>query len=348
MDKERFEHVLICSQDFEVERFRPLVKDLVVLEMGRAIGPKDVTVTLRLIKLLWRYRPDVVYCHSSKAGAVGRAADFFCPGKVVYNAHGWAFNMKVHKRLQKLYQWVERLCVPFCKRIVCISNYERQSALDRHVGSERKLKVIFNGVEIEDIRRNVKAGRVTREQMGIPEGVPVVGMIGRISSQKAPDIFVRMAERVSRVIPEAHFVIVGDGQDRALIDRMISDRGMEDRFHITGWISNPNDYMALFDVGTLMSRWEGFGLVLCEYMAAGIPLVSTRIDAIPDLVEDGVNGLLVDMDNDVKAAECVVRILQDAQLRQRLVENGTRVVEEKFDISRVAREHEAMFEEMVR
>jgi glycosyltransferase involved in cell wall biosynthesis len=306
-----------------------------------------MAVVWKLFKLLWYYRPDIVYCHSSKAGAVGRMAALFAPGKVIYNAHGWAFNMRVHKRARWFYRFVETRLTSFCKRVICISNFEGESALKYHVVNEKKLRVIFNGVEIDEIRKNIKNSRVTREQFGIPEGVPIIGMVGRISEQKAPDTFIRMAEKISLKLPDAHFMIVGDGENKDNIERMISNRNLQNIVHITGWVSNPNDYMALFDVGVLLSRWEGFGLVICEYMAAGIPLVSTKTDAIPDLVEDGVNGLLVDIDDEHNAAGAVLRILNDETLRSKLIENGTRVVEEKFSIERVAKEHEALFEEIL-
>lgn len=347
LDKDKYENILICSQEYDVDAFKPLVKHLEVVEMNRSINGHDMNVTWKLFKLLWYYRPDIVYCHSSKAGAVGRMAAFFAPGKVVYNAHGWAFNMKVHKRARWFYRFVERYLSFFCKRIVCISNFEGESALRNHVVKQNKLRVIFNGVEIDAIRQHVKNTRVTREQFGIPESVPVIGMVGRIMEQKGPKTFIRMVERIARKLPEAHYMIVGDGESRTEIERMIETCNLQNNVHITGWVSNPNDYMALFDVGVLMSRWEGFGLVLCEYMAAGIPLVSTRIDAIPDLVEDGINGLLVDIDDDHAAAMAVLRILDDETLRSKLIGNGTRIVEERFSIERVAKEHEALFEEML-
>ena len=347
IDNNKYENILICSQDYDVDVFKPLVKHIDVVEMDRKITGRDMAVVWKLFKLLWYYRPDIVYCHSSKAGAVGRMAALFAPGKVIYNAHGWAFNMRVHKRARWFYRFVETRLTSFCKRVICISNFEGKSALKYHVVNEKKLRVIFNGVEIDEIRKNIKNSRVTREQFGIPEGVPIIGMVGRISEQKAPDTFIRMAEKISLKLPDAHFMIVGDGENKDNIERMISNRNLQNIVHITGWVSNPNDYMALFDVGVLLSRWEGFGLVICEYMAAGIPLVSTKTDAIPDLVEDGVNGLLVDIDDEHNAAGAVLRILNDETLRSKLIENGTRVVEEKFSIERVAKEHEALFEEIL-
>ena len=232
LDKNKYENILICSQDFDVEPFKPLVKHLDVVEMNRKITGRDTAVVWKLFKLLWRYRPDIVYCHSSKAGAVGRMAALFAPGKVIYNAHGWAFNMKVHKRVRWFYRFVETRLASFCKRVICISNFEGESALRYHVVKENKLRVIFNGVEIDEIRKNVRNTPITREQFGIPEGAPVIGMVGRISEQKGPKAFIRMAERISRRIPEAHYMIVGDGDSRQEIESMINKIGLQDKLNL--------------------------------------------------------------------------------------------------------------------
>ena len=131
---------------------------------------------------------------------------------------------------------------------------------------------------------------------------PLTSLVGRISPQKAPDVFVRMASEVVKKIPKAWFVIVGDGEQREEILALAEQLGIADRLTITGWTENPIDYMKLFDQAVLLSRWEGFGLVLAEYMTLEKPIVATAVDAIPDLITDYENGLLVESDSPEKAA----------------------------------------------
>lgn len=99
----------------------------------------------------------------------------------------------------------------------------------------------------------------------IPEDAYVVGMVGRISPQKAPDVFVKMAKLVKDEIPNAHFVIVGSGNQEAEIRKYAEENKFADSLHITGWVDDPMSYVELFDVACLLSRWEGFGLALPEY-----------------------------------------------------------------------------------
>lgn len=224
---------------------------------------------------------------------------------------------------------------------------EKQSALHKKICKEEKLQVIFNGVDIKAYE-NGTHGKVTRADLNIPEDAFVVGMVGRIIPQKAPDVFVRMAKLVKDEVPNAHFVIVGSGNQEAKVRQYAEDNGFEDSLHITGWVNDPMSYVELFDIACLLSRWEGFGLVLPEYMMAEKPIVATCVDAIPNIVRNEENGLLVEVDNAAEASEAVIRLYRNAKFKQNLVIQGIKDVHSKFDAQRVAKEHEKLFEELVR
>ena len=102
-------------------------------------------------------------------------------------------------------------------------------------------------------------------------------------------------------------------------------------------------YVELFDVACLLSRWEGFGLALPEYMMAGKPIVASRVDAIPNIIRDGENGLLVEVNDSAGASEAVLRIYQENELRKRLVAQGLEDVHSRFDARRVSEEHGKLF-----
>ena len=188
-------------------------------------------------------------------------------------------------------------------------------------------------------------GKVKRADLNIPEDAFVVGMVGRISPQKAPDVFVRMAKLVKDEVPNTHFIIVGNGNQEAEIRKYAKDNGFEESLYITGWVDDPMSYVELFDVACLLSRWEGFGLALPEYMMAGNPIVASRVDAIPNIIRDGENGLLVEADDATGASEAVLRIYQDRNLKDKLVAQGLEDVHKKFNARRVSEEHGILFHE---
>ena len=341
----QFEHILVCSASFERGKFEGLVKALEVIpSMRHDISfIADAKAVLAVRRAIRAYKPDMVFCHSSKAGAIGRLADIGIRNRRIYNAHGWAFNMKgAGNQKIRLYTLAEKMLATVTDRIVCISAYEKESALAHKIGKERKLAVINNGIDFEEFRTlNPKS----REALGIPMDAFVVGTIGRLTPQKAPDVFIQMAKTVKEKIPSAFFLMVGDdigdGHFRAETQKWIQEAGLEGSVLITGWVDDPLDYGCLFDAAVLLSRWEGFGLVLPEYMYMGKPIVATKADAIPCVVGDA--GLLVDIDDARQAAESIVRLYEDQELRNRLIARG-KLRAKQFNVQRTAEEYARMFQ----
>ena len=342
LDKEKFENILVCSQDFHEEDYRDLVDSFEQVEMTRAIGSSDLKAIKEVRALIKKYNPDIVYAHSSKAGAITRVADIGLKNHCIYNPHGWAFNMRCSAKKKAMYTAIEKIAAPFCDKIICISDAEKQSALDKKICKEDKLQVIFNGVDIEAYENEVH-GAVKRKDLNIPEDAFVVGMVGRISPQKAPDVFVKMAKHVKDEVPNAHFIIVGNGNQEDEIRKYAEDNGFSNSLHITGWVDNPMSYVELFDVACLLSRWEGFGLALPEYMMAGKPIVASRVDAIPNIIRNGENGLLVEVDDDIGTSKAVLRILREDGLRKKIVAQGLEDVHNRFNARRVSEEHSKLF-----
>lgn len=347
LDKEKFENILVCSQDFREEDYKNLVDFFEQVKMDRAIGSNDLKAIGEVRRLIKRYNPDIVYAHSSKAGAIARVADIGLKNHCLYNPHGWAFNMRCSAKKKAMYTAIEKIAAPFCDKIICISDAEKQSALDKKICREDKLQVIFNGVDIEAYENGIH-GTVKRKDLNIPEDAFVVGMVGRISPQKAPDIFIKMAKHVKDKVSNAHFIIVGNGDQEAEIKKYAKDNDFLDSLHITGWVDNPMSYVELFDVACLLSRWEGFGLVLPEYMMARKPIVASRVDAIPNIICDGENGLLVEMDDVVGASTAVLKLYLNNNLKSKLIDEGLKTVYKKFDVQRMTRETEKLFEEVTR
>ena len=146
---------------------------------------------------------------------------------------------------------------------------------------------------------------------------------------------------IKRHIPNAYFIIVGDGNDRIKIEKLADDNNV--RLYITGWTDTPYEYMKMFDIAMLLSRWEGFGLAIVEYMAARKNFVATRVDAIPTIVRDGIDGILVDVNNPKQAAEAVVKLYEDKDLATKMRVAAYQYARDNYDIDRVAKQHVDLF-----
>lgn len=338
-DKDRFDNILVASYDYHEEEYEGLVSKFENVEMHRKIDLiKDFQTICNLRKIIKKYQPDIVYMHSSKAGADGRIANLGLNNISIYNPHGWAFNMDIGKKKKMLYKIIEKILTPYCTKIIAISEFEKKAAIENGICKSDKICVIFNGVDIEEYKQNKGDYHITRQELGIPDNALVFGTVGRLSRQKAPDTFVNMARLIKNQIPEAYFLFVGSGEEEEQVKDLILDNSLDDCVKITGWVSDPMQYIKLFDVAFLLSRWEGFGLVLAEYMLAEKPIVATNVDAIPDLVIDGYNGLLVKSDHPEEACEAALRIINDSSFREKIIKNGLEIVNTRFDVRRVVKE----------
>lgn len=236
---------------------------------------------------------------------------------------------------------MEKILSPCTDKIVCISKAEKASAEREHIAKDDKLALIPNGIDVSAVKNAVAK---SRGELGIAEDAFVVGMIGRLSPQKAPDVFIRAAKLIHDEIPNSAFIIVGSGEDEEEVKTFAKENGLE--LVITGWTDEPYSYLKVFDVALLLSRWEGFGLAVVEYMAAEKNVVATKIDAIPTLVDDGIDGLLVEMDNPEDAAEKVLWLYHHPQKAVEMQKKALKKVIENYDISRVVNQHIQLFNEL--
>lgn len=345
IDMEKFDNILVLSERYKKETYEKYTKNIEIITIRHKIGPHLIFSALKIRKLINKYKPDIVYAHSSVAGFVARVANVWKKNACVYNPHGWSFNMQEKK--SKVFLCVERIMAHFCDLIICISGAEWESAITNKICKEDKLYLIYNGIDFDEYTKN----EIDRNKMDVPLKAYVIGMVGRISKQKATDIFVKMAGEINRKLENTYYIIVGDIIEGAETEKqqlleLAEKLGI--KLKITGWVDNPIDYIKIFDVACLLSRWEGFGLVLPEYMMCGKPIVASNVDAIPYLIENKVNGVLVDVDDYKAAANEVINIINNTSFRDKLSNNARMMVKEKFDVKRVVREHEKIFTDIMK
>jgi glycosyltransferase involved in cell wall biosynthesis len=345
MDHDKYENIMVLSTLYKKKGYEKIADKVEIVDIPHGMGLNTIISAKTVREIIKEISPDVVYAHSSIAGAVSRLACIGLGCKVIYNPHGWSFNMQGKKTL--IFVALEKLMAHFCDAIVCISDAEKKSALDKKICKGEKLHVIYNGIDLDEF----KGITADRKDLHIPENVFVVGMVGRISQQKAPDVFVKMAAEIKKSIKDCFFIIVGDvvesdAKEKAYIENLAEELGVN--LMITGWVDNPLDYVEQFDVACLLSRWEGFGLAIPEYMLCGKPIVATKVDAIPYLINDGVDGVLVNVDDYIDAAEKVINLHSDFAMEQNMISNAKVTVANRFDAKRVAKETQGLILNLLR
>jgi glycosyltransferase involved in cell wall biosynthesis len=219
-------------------------------------------------------------------------------------------------------------------QVICISDYNVDCMLRRDLIDAGRVTRIYNSVDLAAAHGD---GSAFRLRHGVPVGAPVVVQASWMIPEKGITDLVEAARIVLQRIPQAHFLLAGEGKHRNEYMAMARDLGMGGSFTWTGLVHNPvaEGLYAAADVVFQVSRWEeAFGWVIAEAMAAGRPLVATRVGGIPELVTDGENGFLVAPRAPAEIAERLVQLLEDSALRARMGAAGRLAAERKFDLTR--------------
>lgn len=257
------------------------------------------SLTQRLLTLA----PDLVHTHSSKAGILGRlaAARAGVP-VIIHTVHGWSFNPDQSGWRQWLYAALERHAARRTRFIVCVSSLDRAAGLARGIGAQDQYRIVRSGIDWVAQRAAIANRTAVRAALGLGDGQALVLMPACLKPQKAPLKFVALA----RAVPEAVFMLAGDGELRAQVERAAADLG--GRFRLLGWRRDMADLVAAADVMALTSRWEGLPRAVVEAVAAGTPVLATDTGGVRDVVREN-NGFLVPVDDDVALAEMLRRLL---------------------------------------
>ena len=208
-----------------------------------------------------------------------------------------------------------------------------------------KLRFIPSGISTPA----APSGADVRSELGIAADAPLVGVVAGLRAPKALDIFIRAVDELRRKHAGLRALIVGNpdasGEDKRLLDLM-RELSLDDTLIFTGLRRDVADILAAMDVAVLSSDHEGSPLSVMEYMEAARPVVATNVGGIPDLVVDGVTGILVPPRDPTALAAAISGLLDDPDLRRRLGEAGRARRRSEFDISNTVRRVEDLYEEL--
>lgn len=310
----------------------------------REVNPlKDAIALLRLVARLRRGRYDVVHTHSSKAGILGRvAARLAGVPMVVHTVHGWAFRPGQPRLAFRTYVLLERLCARWCQALVVVAEADRTEGLTLGIGRPEQYVLIRSGIEIEAFRDVGVSRAEARRRIGVPEAAFVAGSVGRLSRQKAPLDLLSAFAGVARERDDAHLVMVGDGPLRHELEAAVDRAGLRGRVHLLGLRRDVPELLRAFDVLVLASRWEGLPRVFPQAMAAGLPIVATRVDGAADAIVPGENGWLVDVGDASGMARHLLDLAADPERSREMGAAGRRRVEE-FSATRMVRRLEDLY-----
>ena len=283
-----------------------------------------------ILSALKETKPDLVHCHSSKAGVLGRLAAHRLGINCVFTAHGWAF-AEGTSWMRKLVAIIpERLLAHWTNRIITVSDTDRLLALRYHVGTPEKLVTIHNGIS--------DTAPVDRLQTG---NIPVtLIMVARFAP---PKNFGQLLEAVAGINQEFRLQLVGDGPMLADMKQKADVLGLTDRVEFLGSRNDVDTLLSAADIYILISDWEGLPISIIEALRAGLPVVASNVGGIREMVCHEKNGLLVDRGSVDSIASSLRTLIIDKHLRLSMGKNGRLTYETRFSATRMLNSMQNMY-----
>ncbi len=286
------------------------IRTIPIPSMARDIGASlDIAAYKELKQIFKTEKPDIVHLNSSKAGGLGAlAARMTGVKKIVFTVHGWAYNEPVSP-LSKLFRWGASLATLILShRVITVSHFD-------NINSPLGIPTtpIHNGLAAREFADRAQARAFIAEKTGIAENICVVGAVGELHPNKGYDVLITAAAAA----PNMHVVIMGEGEQRALLENLISKHRLADRVHLLGFVSNAAQYSKGFDIFAMPSRKEGLPYAVLEAGAAGLPVVAAAVGGIPEIIDDGFSGVLVNAADASDLADSLSELEKSPNTRER-------------------------------
>ena len=349
MDQERFRPFLACPANSEIIPEICAGVEILPLQAASKSVKQDqnaiidtfssLSDSIRLAKFIRSNRIDLAHAQTYKAALI-----CILPCKLTRTPLIW------HDRMPKLHGIFDKILIRSVSRIVAISE---AVARERLSGTKLdKLKIIYNGIETSKF--DFQADRVGyRQKFDLGDDDFVIGVVGRISEEKGQEYLIEASPRIVENCARTKVLIVGDcfrPEDKryeAHIRRLVKRLNLEDHVIFTGHIDNVLEIMSTFDIAVTSSINEPFGRVVVEAMGLRVPVVATNSGGIPEIIEDGISGILVTPKDPDGLAEAILSLIPDAEKRKLIGETGNRRFRSHFTMERTIREVQQLYHEVM-
>ncbi len=365
---DEYETLLIGGAKDETEESSDFIvtdlglKPIIIEEMKREINLIDDIKAYRKIKqIIKEFKPDIVHTHASKAGTIGRLAAYHCAVPViVHTFHGHVFHSYFGRVKTTLFKNIERYLAGKTTAIIAISEKQKEELVEEHkICKSDKVRVIPLGFDLSKFQANIFEKRnCFRKKYHVDDDELVITIIGRLVPVKNHQLFLEGIKYVSeRTTKKIRAFIVGDGECRnrieskareleiPFVDSSKSEKTVLLTF--TSWIKEIDVVLSGSDILTLTSFNEGTPVSLIEAQAANVPIVSTNVGGIENIVIPQITALLCENNNKKDYSEQLLFLVENDSLRSEMSKNGWGHVQEKFHYTRLVSNVEALYKKLL-
>ena len=261
---------------------------------------KDIQATVKVWRLMRDWKPDIVHCHSSKTGLIGRLCARLLGIPVVFSAHGWSTLFAYGKLRTLLYYCIEKLTVPFANAMICVSSGDYEYSVKTF--AVKRIVKIFNGLPDNGLVR--ANGATSSKRLRLVS-------VARFAAPKTPGLIVDALKQVRAEGLDYSLTFIGSGPQYEYYQDYVASQQLTDAVEFLGEREDVDELLVNYDVFILSSRWEGLPVSIIEALRTGLPVICSDVGGARDLVIDGDNGLLVPRDDSAAIAEALRRAYSD-------------------------------------
>ena len=330
------------------------VEPLLLPEMKREPNLQSDRIALKKIKsIINEFQPDIVHTHASKAGALGRKAALSCKVPIiVHTFHGHVFHSYFGKVKTLIFKNIERYLAKKTAGIIAISDIQKKELCEIHkIAPKEKTKVIPLGFDLEIFQKDYEKNRThTRNKYEIDESTVAIAIVGRITAIKDHHYFLDVIESVFKSSnKKIKIFIVGDGNLKQEIEkRLIPMKNIGIDISLTSWIYNIAEFNAGMDIMCLTSKNEGTPVSLIEAQASNLPVVSTEVGGVADIVKQNETGFIIPRTNKSEFVTKLKLLIENDELRDKMKLKGWQNVYVKYSYQRLAKDTENYYLELLK
>ncbi|MEN3014401.1 MAG: glycosyltransferase [Endomicrobiia bacterium] len=341
LDRSRFfSKVIVFEPKNDYEEDTP--GDIEIICLNKKSRFDFFKLLLLLSKKLKEEKPDLVVSSLSYANYLTLLANriFKLNFSIVITEQNYPDMEISTQRFSSLHKFLMKKTYSFASAVIAVSKGVKENLCENYGVNENKCFVIYNCVDFDNIREKLKENV---NHLWFEERIPIIISCGRLSLQKNYPFLLRSFKKVLNLI-DARLVILGKGELEEFLKKYTEELGIKERVLFLGFQRNPFKYIAKSTIFVLSSSFEGFGNVLLEAMACGVPVISTDCPFGPnEIIKNGENGILVPVNDEDALCNAIVKLLKDKELREKLVLNGLKTVQ-NFDVKNMVLNYEKIFE----
>jgi glycosyltransferase involved in cell wall biosynthesis len=307
----------------------------------------DLVAFVELLRLFRRLHPAIVHTHSSKAGILGRWAAWCARVPVIiHTIHGYGITPAQPLWLRRILILLERMTGWITTHWIAVAQADIEKGIEWGLFDRTQVSVVRPGIDPQPFQTGIDATirQALRAEFGVGPADYLVGTVACLKPQKAPEDFVAVAKQVCEAVPNARFVLIGDGDLRTRIESLIEAKGLRARLHLAGWRRDISTVMKLFDAFLLTSHWEGLPRVLLEARTIGLPVVATRVGGVEEVIVQGRHGWLSNAGDIAGLSAHLIQVLQSRGGQPHGRSQSVEALPKEFHLEEMVKQYESLYD----